>query len=239
MPHIQVENWELISVLEKRFNVASFVGHDIRSLALAEHYFGASQDCEDSIMVSVHRGTGAGIIYNGRVFMGRNGSVGEIGHIQVDSIGERCHCGNFGCLETIAANSAIEFRVRQLLEQNYPSCMTLDDCNIESICKAANAGDLLACEVVRLVGYYLGQTVAITINLLNLQKIVIAGEITEAETVLFPVIESCIKTQALPTFCKNLPIVRSALDHRSAIGAFALVKRAMRNGNLVQCLLDK
>ena len=39
-----------------------FVGHDIRSLALAEHYFGASQDCEDSILVRVHRGTGAGII---------------------------------------------------------------------------------------------------------------------------------------------------------------------------------
>lgn len=46
-----------------------FVGHDIRSLALAEHYFGASQDCEDSILVRVHRGTGAGIISNGRIFI--------------------------------------------------------------------------------------------------------------------------------------------------------------------------
>ena len=47
--------------LEERFKVTCFVGHDIRSLALAEHYFGASQDCEDSILVRVHRGTGAGI----------------------------------------------------------------------------------------------------------------------------------------------------------------------------------
>lgn len=46
-----------------------FVGHDIRSLALAEHYFGASQDCEDSILVRVHRGTGAGIISNGRILL--------------------------------------------------------------------------------------------------------------------------------------------------------------------------
>lgn len=97
MPHIQVENWGLVEALEERFKVTCFVGHDIRSLALAEHYFGASQDCEDSILVRVHRGTGAGIISNGRIFIGRNGNVGEIGHIQVEPLGERCHCGNFGC----------------------------------------------------------------------------------------------------------------------------------------------
>lgn len=55
MPHIPVENWGLVDALEKRFKVTCFVGHDIRSLALAEHYFGASQDCEDSILVRVHR----------------------------------------------------------------------------------------------------------------------------------------------------------------------------------------
>lgn len=60
MPHIQVENWGLVEALEKRFKVTCYVGHDIRSLALAEHYFGASHDCEDSILVRVHRGTGAG-----------------------------------------------------------------------------------------------------------------------------------------------------------------------------------
>lgn len=46
MPHIQVENWGLVEALEKRFKVTCYVGHDIRSLALAEHYFGASHDCE-------------------------------------------------------------------------------------------------------------------------------------------------------------------------------------------------
>ena len=43
MPHIKVENWGLVEALEKRFKLTCFVGHDIRSLALAEHYFGASQ----------------------------------------------------------------------------------------------------------------------------------------------------------------------------------------------------
>ncbi|MDN8541075.1 DNA-binding transcriptional regulator NagC [Erwinia sp. DT-104] len=238
MPHIAVHHWPLVANLQKRFNVTSFVGHDIRSLALAEHYFGASRDCADSILVRVHRGTGAGIITNGHIFLGSNGNVGELGHIQVDPLGERCHCGNFGCLETLAANSAIENRVRHLLTQGYPSTLTLDDCVMPKICKAANRGDALAAEVIESVGRHLGKAIAIAINLFNPQKVVIAGEITEADKILLPAIEGCINTQALKAFRQNLPVVRSELDHRSAIGAFALAKRAMLNGILLQHLME-
>lgn len=238
MPHITVENWALVKALEKRFKLTCFVGHDIRSLALAEHYFGASRDCEDSLLVRVHRGTGAGIISSGRIFIGRNGNVGEIGHIQVDPLGERCHCGNFGCLETIAANAAIENRVRYLLERGYQSRLTVDDCQIKAICKAANKGDPLATEVIEHAGRHLGKAIAIAINLFNPQKVIIAGEIIDAEKVLLPAIEGCINNQVLKAFRKNLPVIPSALDHRSAIGAFALVKRAMLNGVLLQHLLE-
>ncbi len=238
MPHISVHNWKLVDMLENQFSVTSFVGHDIRSLALAEHYFGATRDCQDSILVRLHRGTGAGILVNGQIFLGSNGNVGEIGHIQVDPLGERCHCGNFGCLETIAANSAIENRVRNLLTQGYPSKLSLDDCTISSICKAANRGDQLACEVIEYVGRHLGKSIAIAINLFNPQKVVIAGEITEAYKVLLPALQSCINAQVLKDFRRNLPIVTSELNHRSAIGAFALVKRAMLNGVLLQRLLE-
>lgn len=237
MPHIEVNDWPLLARLEARFGLTSFVGHDIRSMALAEHYFGATQDCEDSILVRVHRGTGAGILSSGKIFLGRNGNVGEIGHIQVDPLGERCHCGNFGCLETIAANAAIEQRVRRLLEQGYPSRLTLDACDIKSICKAANTGDPLASEVIEFVGRHLGKAIAIAINLFNPQKIVISGEITEAERVLLPAISRCIDTQTLKAFRTHLPVVCSRLADRSALGAFALVKRAMLNGTLLQQLL--
>lgn len=238
MPHISVSYWTLVANIEKRFNVTSFVGHDIRSLALAEHYFGASRDCADSILVRVHRGTGAGIIANGHIFLGSNGNVGEIGHIQVNPLGERCHCGNFGCLETITANSAIENRVRHQLTQGYPSSLSLDDCHIQPICRAANRGDALAAEVIEHMGRHLGKAIAIAINLFNPQKIVIAGEITEADKVLLPAIEGCINTQALKAFRKNLPVVCSEIDHCSAIGAFALAKRAILNGILLQRLLE-
>lgn len=92
--------------------------------------------------------------------------------------------------------------------------------------------------MIERVGRYLGRAIAITINLFNPQKIVIAGEITDASKILLPAIARCIQTQTLKNFRHNLPVVTSELDHRSAIGAFALVKRAMLNGVLLQRLLE-
>lgn len=238
MPHISVDNWPLVQQLQRRFNVNSFVGHDIRSLALAEHYFGATHHYPDSLLVRVHRGTGAGILVNGQIFLGNNGNVGEIGHIQIDPLGDRCHCGNFGCLETVVSNGAIEQRVAHLLAQGFSSKVSSDDCTISAICKAANRGDALAQEVLEHAGKYLGRAIAIAINLFNPQKVVIAGEITEAEKILLPAIQRCVNAQALNAFRQNLPIETSALNHLSPIGAFALVKRAMLNGVLLQQLLE-
>ncbi|MCS5873971.1 ROK family protein [Klebsiella pneumoniae subsp. pneumoniae] len=61
----------------------------IRSLALAEHYFGASRDCEDSILGACTAVPGRGLSPTGAFLSACNGNVGEIGHIQVDPLGER------------------------------------------------------------------------------------------------------------------------------------------------------
>lgn len=240
MPNITIDAFALGDILREHFQLECFVGNDIRGMALAEHYFGASQDCQDSILISVHRGTGAGIIVNGQIFLGSNRNVGEIGHIQIDPLGEQCQCGNFGCLETIAANPAIVKRVKQLLAQGYSSSLTeLTHIHIEDICEHANLGDELAKQAIIRVGNLLGKAIAITINLFNPQKIVIAGQITQATDILLPAIWRNIENQSLTTFHKQLPVVVSQLGDRPTIGAFAMIKRAMLNGTLLQKLLDE
>lgn len=69
MPHIKVENWGLVEALEKRFKLTCFVGHDIRFAGAGGALLWCEPDCEDSILVRVHRGTGAGIISNGRILL--------------------------------------------------------------------------------------------------------------------------------------------------------------------------
>ncbi|NVD06067.1 ROK family protein [Vibrio sp. JPW-9-11-11] len=239
MPNISIDNLELADLIHNTFHVQCFVGNDVRGMALAEHYFGASQDCQDSILVSVHRGTGAGIIVNGQVFLGYNRNVGEIGHIQIDPLGEQCQCGNFGCLETVAANPAIVERVNKLVQQGYASSLAeLETINIGDVCEHANLGDELAKQSLVRVGNQLGKAIAITINLFNPQKIVIAGDITQCEEILFPAIRRNVENQSLTTFHSGLPIVASEIDKQPTLGAFAMIKRAMLNGVLLQKLLE-
>ncbi|RJX74239.1 ROK family protein [Vibrio sinensis] len=239
MPNINVDNLALGDLITNTFHVECFVGNDIRGMALAEHYFGASRDCQDSILVSVHRGTGAGIIVNGQVFLGYNRNVGEIGHIQIDPLGEQCQCGNFGCLETIAANPAIIERVKKLISQGYESSLSrLDSITIHDVCEHANLGDELAQQSLIRVGNQLGKAIAITVNLFNPQKVIIAGDVTRSEEILFPAIRRNVENQSLPTFHSDLPIVASEMDKRPTMGAFAMIKRAMLNGVLLQKLLE-
>ncbi|MDV7104066.1 ROK family protein [Vibrio sp. TH_r3] len=240
IPNTDVDNFELVDAVKRVFNVECFIGNDIRGRALAEYYFGASQDASDSILVSVHNGTGAGIIVNGQVFLGSNRNVGEIGHIQIDPLGEQCQCGNYGCLETVASNPAILHGISSRLSKGYPSTLaTLTAITISDVCQHALNDDELAKQSLVRVGNDLGKAIAITINLFNPQKIVIAGDITQASELLIPAIRRNIEAQSLTRFHTNLPIVVSELENKPTIGAFSMIKRAMLNGVLLQKLLEQ
>ncbi|MHA2940000.1 DNA-binding transcriptional regulator NagC [Vibrio sp. RC27] len=239
MHNIDVDALSLGDIIGDHFGVECFIGNDIRGLALAEHYFGASRDSQDSILISVGRGTGAGLIVNGEIFLGYNRNVGEIGHIQIDPLGAQCQCGNFGCLETVASNPAIVRRVNQLLQQGYSSTLSdVENITIDDICRHANQGDELARQTLIKVGNQLGKAVAITVNLFNPQKIIIAGQITNAQELIFPALERNVQNQSLKAFHKDLPIVESQIYAKPTIAAFAMIKRAMLNGVLLQKLMD-
>ncbi len=239
LPYLTLsEPWDLARRISERFKLPTFIGQDVRSLALAEHYFGVTKDCYDSLLLRIHRGVGAGIVINHEVFQGYKNNVGEIGHIQVDPLGKRCLCGNVGCLETVVSNSAIEDKMQKLLEDGYHSkWLSLESHDIEAICKASNKQDEVATELIEHVGVQIGRVLAMSVNMFNPEKIVIAGEITQAKNILFTAIRKTLESHALPAFVSNTPLVASELSNEDVIGAFALVKRAMLDGSLLQRLL--
>ncbi len=238
MPTIDVDKLPLSAIIREEFGVKCFIGNDIRGQALAEHYFGASKNYHDSLLVSVHNGTGAGIIVNGQIFLGFNRNVGEIGHIQIDPLGKKCQCGNYGCLETIASNPALIEEAENLLSIGHPSMLQREKVDVSGICEAAMAGDELAKQLLVRLGNQLGKAIAITVNLFNPQQIIISGGITQAEDIIFPAIRRCIENQSLTIFHQNLPIVKASLSEQPSLSAFSLIKRAMLNGQLLQHLLE-
>ncbi|WP_107851906.1 ROK family transcriptional regulator [Oceanimonas marisflavi] len=216
-----------------------FIGNDIRAQALAEHYFGASQDCLDSVLVSVHHGVGAGIITEGRIFKSQGRDVAEIGHIHMDPLGERCDCGNVGCLETMVADAALLRQAERMLAQGYQSCLAGEALTMSALCRAALAEDRLAVNILRQAAERLGQALAIVVNLFNPQRVLLSGALCEAEELVFPIINRAITHQSLPGFHQGQPIIRARFQHDQTIGGLALVKRALLEGELLQRILEQ
>ncbi|TRN25897.1 MULTISPECIES: sugar metabolism global transcriptional regulator Mlc [Vibrio] len=241
MPHYNVENLALGPEIYKATGLPVFVANDTRAWALAEKLFGHSQDVDNSVLISIHHGLGAGIILDGRVLQGRHGNIGELGHIQIDPQGKRCHCGNIGCLETVASSQAIREQVAERIAAGEASSLSEkahDDITIEDICAAAAEGDPLAVDVVETLGRYLGSAIAIVINLFNPEKVLIGGVINQAKNVLYPAIQRCIEEQSLPVYHQDLQLVESRFYKQATMPGAALIKQALYDGLLLMKVVE-
>lgn len=241
MPHYNVANLALGPEIYKATGLPVFVANDTRAWALAEKLFGHSQDVDNSVLISIHHGLGAGIILDGRVLQGRHGNIGELGHIQIDPNGKRCHCGNIGCLETVASSQAIREQLAERLAAGEASSLSEkahEDITIEDICAAAAEGDPLAVDVVETLGRYLGSAIAIVINLFNPEKVLIGGVINQAKNVLYPAIQRCIEEQSLPVYHQDLQLVESRFYKQATMPGAALIKQALYDGLLLMKVVE-
>ncbi|XDF80008.1 ROK family protein [Aliivibrio fischeri] len=238
MPHYNVKNLPLGPKIYESTGLPVFIGNDTRSWALAEKLFGNSKNIDNSILVSIHHGVGAGIIMNGEVLQGRTGNIGEMGHIKINKLGARCHCGNAGCLETVASAKAIRDQVKNLINNGHQTVLKDQTITIENICLAANQGDVLAKQVITELGHNLGEAIAIMVNLFNPEMILIGGEINLSKDILYPIIMDSIQNQVLPLYAKDTQLVESRFYTQATMPGAALVKQAMCDGSLLMKVIE-
>ncbi|NUU67888.1 ROK family transcriptional regulator [Enterobacteriaceae bacterium BIT-l23] len=234
----EVRDLPLGELLEQRVGVPVYIQHDISAWTMAESLFGASKGARDVIQVVIDHNVGAGVISDGRLLHGGSSSLVEIGHTQVDPYGKRCYCGNHGCLETIASVESILDLARQRLAQSGSSLLNGRALTIASLCETAQAGDPLARDIIQGVGLNVGRILAIMVNLLNPQKILIGSPLNQAAEILYPTISDCIRRQALPAYSQHIEVIATCFDNQGTMAGAALVKDAMYNGSLLIRLLQ-
>ena len=132
-------------------------------------------------LVKVHHGIGAGIIIDREIFQGDGGFAGEIGHVVVvHDGGAMCRCGKRGCLETVASAQALIRQAKQLVKE-HPDCglpHDARDINLEAIDEAFRAGNPSVRGLVLKTADYIGMAVANMVGILNIQKVVLEGDMT-------------------------------------------------------------
>ncbi len=148
-------------------HVPVVVGNDADLAVLAEHSRGSARGMTDVVFLMGRIGVGAGIIANGAPLRGYHGHAGEIGHNVVDSSGPQCHCGKFGCLETMVGDHAL------VALAGRPDVHT--DQQAEAVIADARAGDERALAAVRTVARSLGQVLGGLVNSLNPELILLGG----------------------------------------------------------------
>ncbi len=239
MPHMRAHNLPLAEELTNTTGLPCFACNFSSAIALAEHMLETTYKCANTVLVSVHNGVGSGMILDGRLYEGSSLAAGEIGHIQIDPFGVQCYCGNFGCLESYVSNKAIEERCHQQVKAGVPSILTASS-NIKEICRAANQSDELAIALLRKAASDLGRVMAMSINLLSPEKIILAGEITEAFDVIEPVIRQSLKQQTVSFFdAPEIQLVKSDMYSKRWLGAYALVRRALLEQGLLWQILKQ
>ncbi|MFE4827902.1 ROK family protein [Streptomyces sp. NPDC056672] len=144
------------------------VDNDVRALTVAEQWFGAGAGISDFALVTVGAGIGCGLVVHGRVVSGAHGVAGEIGHLSIDPLGPPCHCGNNGCVEAIAGDSAIIRRVREVTG--------LPVTGSEEALDLAHRGDPGAREVYARAGEAIGRAIGAVVNVLGPRRVIISGE---------------------------------------------------------------
>ncbi|GEA49564.1 transcriptional regulator [Vibrio inusitatus NBRC 102082] len=238
MPHFDVKYLELGPALYEATGLPVFIANDTRAWALAEKLFGNSQQNKNSVLISVHNGIGAGIILEDKVLQGRLGNVGELGHIQVDPNGHPCHCGNIGCLETVASSHALLRQAQEAIAAGDETCLDLETLSVINICMAANNGDEVALKIIMQLAKHLGMAVSLVVNMFNPEKILIGGDINVAKGIIFPEVERCVQTQSLPIYRQDLEIVPSRFIKNATMPGAALIKQALYDGVLLMKVVE-
>lgn len=221
-----VEGVSFVEAMHTRFSVPIFIENDANVAALGEKWMGAGKEFDNFILLTLGTGIGGGIIYEGNLV---NVSA-EVGHMSINADGEKCPCGNTGCLESYASARAMIGRAVSALEKGAES-MLRECCKgnfykltPEDIYKSALEGDSLAREILREAGRYLGVGIANIINIMSPEAVILAGGLLGAWNIYVQEAMREASRRAFKELFDVVKIIPSSLgDEAGVVGAAGLV----------------
>lgn len=247
--------WDCVplrEMVQQHYRQPVFVENDANAAALGEYMFGAGQGSQNMVYLTVSTGIGAGVISHGILMEGASGAAGELGHMTIDWKGERCSCGNVGCLEALASGTAIERKAQTLIARGqgaellaFASTLSerastpsagLPDAMPETkpamrvtastVARAAEAGIAPAQEIIARAAEALGVGLVNTLHIFNPEVIILGGGVMQMGSLLIDPALSFVKEHTMFSHLagSGARIVQAQLGSNSGlIGAGALL----------------
>jgi len=227
------DNIPIVQLFNDSFHVPAFLQNDANACALAEWKFGAGKGVDNMIFLTFGTGMGAGIIIDGRLYSGTNDLAGEVGHIRLADEGPEAY-GKKGSFEGFCSGTGIAFIAKNIISDKLARgeavsfCSNINDAGkitTKDLAQAAAAGDNTALEIFEISGKYLGKGLAILIDILNPQLIVIGSIYARCTEFIEPACMKVIEQEALGPSRSVCRIVPAALGEQ--VGDYASLSVAM------------
>ena len=201
-PNLGWHEEDLKERLERATGLAVDLENEANACALSEFWFGRhAEGTRNLIAVAVSEGIGVGMILNGQLVRGPSGLAGEFGHVALAENGPKCGCGNYGCWEVFASNSAaqryyMESKLPGRNGKNHSGKRNGEKPSFEDILQLAEHGDLRALEAVERMAHYLGKGISMLVTGLAPEAIVVVGEVTRAWDRVGPIITEVVRQRS-------------------------------------------
>ena len=212
---------DLAKDVSESTGVSVVLENDANAAAFGEFSLGAGRGCNDLFYVTLGEGVGGAFILDGKIWRGTSGFAGEFGYVSINSAGMR--------LEEVASASNIVRRTRSRFHQDSTSSLNkLDEesISLHDIISAAEREDDFAQMMLERTGRYVGTAVASVINLLNIERVVVGGEIIKAKHLVLDAIRERARELSFAPAFQSTTIVEGELgENAAAIGAAFISRR--------------
>ncbi|GAO29841.1 putative sugar kinase [Geofilum rubicundum JCM 15548] len=220
----------LRQLLHEQLQLPVFIENDANAIALAMRRSGVARDKENVLVLYLDWGIGLGLILEGKLYRGATGFAGEFSHIPIEEEGELCLCGKTGCLQTVAAGTAlVKLAQKGILDGQHTMMTSLHNKNInklsvKDVVDAALNGDQFAISLFSKVGERLGKGIAVLIQLVNPEMIVLGGQMARADQLLTTPIQQAVNTYTMSQIRERTIVAVSNSDSDTGLyGAMAVV----------------
>ena len=207
----QFPGWDRLNLNEEfleEFPVPVLIEHGANAGALAEWRYGKYRR-KQGVLVNflAGEGIGAGIVADGKLFVGSKGIAGEVGHISLDVNGEKCDCGNRGCMELYcSAISFVKYALQELPKHQDSILNKVSSITYLDIFKGADDGDPFCTDMVKRAGFYMGCGIAAVINIYDPDVIVISDAMSKGGDLLLEEIRKTVRERVLDVLYERIVI---------------------------------
>ncbi len=208
-------NVPLKSILEKKLKMHVCLENDANMIALGEWKRGAGRGVENMVCMTLGTGVGAGLIINNHLYRGPGFAAGELGHVPINEDGPSCGCGGYGCFERYVGNKELVARASKIMKR---------EVTLEEMRELAESDNVTALKFWKEAAIHMGNGLIGIINLLNPERVVIGGGVSNNYRFIFPTIQEIVRKRAMPVQASMVRIVRASLGNDAGLlGAQVLV----------------